>query len=365
MSARANGRQAEIIIARQGVKQSADWDIDGVFVDYLTVRQNNNGSYPDLNDGRVVRIDADGNIVYDTALTMPVVGSYDSKIYLRVTSEFLEIKGNPSRYDRDNNVLGYRLEDCIKVFNRVLAKFNLPPLTESSARRINRKRIMPDSGISGITEEIGYYLTRVDLTLNLNTGSAGNCAAYRRALARQTMPRKKTIPYANGVTYKSRRCSVTVYDKANEIRKHGLHGNRESIANYCDDVGIARVEVRLNWEYLKINNLRSGSTHEKLVEVFIKETENLMKTAEEEVEVEELTVAQLGLLYAWKSGRETRDMVHRNTWYPHRKKIKEVTGYDIGAEPPLKFKPRRKTIVPVPMRRDDFPAELQPPELEK
>lgn len=344
----------QLAISPVSPEQPEGWNLDAVFVDWLTIRQPNDGRYAPINDGCVIRLDATGEVVYETAITLKVEGSFDSSVRLRVTPEFLEISGNPSRFNREHNLLGFRFEEAIEVFNRVLSSFDLPPLMESSKRRIARNRVAWDSGISSIVDEVGYVVLRADVTLNVDTGSRGNLAAYLRFLRRQTLARKRTSAIEGTIYFKAKSYHVKVYDKASELRKHGLFGSREAVADWCEEQGIARVEVQLNREYLRRNGLRSGLTHEKLVDVFQKEV-SLLPKACEEVDVSLLTNGELGILMSWRSGYCVRDLWAKSAFYRYRKSILQKVGYDIGAEPPLRFEEKRVVFNTRARSREEYP----------
>lgn len=334
--------------------EPSGWNLDAVFVDWLTIRQPNDGRYAPINDGRVIRLDATGEVVYETAITLKVEGSFDSSVRLRVTPDFLEISGNPSRFDREHNLLGFRFEDAIAVFNRVLASFDLLPLVESERRRKSRNRTVWDSGVSSVVDDVGYAVLRVDVTLNVDTGSRGNLAAYLRFLRRQTLPRKRTEAYPGSVYFTAQSYRVKVYDKAAELRKRGLFGSREAVAEWCDAQGIARVEVQLNREYLRRNDLRYGLSDAKLVDVFSKEVSALPKECNE-VDLSLLTNGELGILMSWRGGFCVKDLWAKSAFYRYRKSILEKVGYDIGAEPPLRFEEKRAVFKTRARSRDEYP----------
>lgn len=335
-------------------EQPEGWNLDAVFVDWLTIRQPNNGRYPLINNGMVIRLDRTGEVVCETAITVKVPGSFDSSVRLRVTPEFLEISGNPSRFDKEHNLLGYRFEDAIEVFNRVLSSFDLPPLVESGRRRILRNRVVWDSGISSASDDFGFAVLRCDVTLNVDTGSSGNLAAYLRFLRRQTLARKRTSSFDGTIYFKAKSYHLKVYDKASEMRKHGLFGNRGAVADWCEAQGIARVEVQLNREYLRRNDLRYGLTHEKLVDVFAKEVSLLPKVCEE-VDLDLLTMGELGVFMSWRGGFNVRERLPTATFYRYRKAIREKVGYDVGAEPPLRFEEKRVVFKTRARSREEYP----------
>ena len=334
--------------------EAVDWDFSQVFVDWLHIRQPNDGRYQAINDGHVIRVDRDGAIVYETSLSVDVEGSFDSSLRLRVTPEFVEISGNPARFDREHNVLGFSFEDSVSVYNRVLSRFDLPPLVDSSRRRVVRQDRGGDAGLSGFSQELGFRVLRVDATLNICVGRWLD--GYLRKLKFFALPRRKTQVLQNTVYFRSKWLVVKFYRKGPELRDHGLFGCRQALADWCDDVGLGRVEVRFNREYLKRCDLRMGLTHAKLVEAFCKEVRSLPRTFED-VDVSELSANELGTLLMWSRGFDVRSMMSRNTWFARKRRIKQVCGFDIGSEAPIRFEQKRERIVTRTPDLSEYPPE--------
>lgn len=334
-----------------------EWDFSGVFVDWLHIRQVNDGRYSPVNSGRVIVLDQDGIVETDTAKSVKVEGSFDSSIRLRVTDELVEISGNPARFDRDNNLLGYSFEQSVAVFNRVLARFDLPPLVPSSRRRVVRKRGAPDCGLSGVSVAPGFRVLRVDATLNVAVGRWLD--AYFRMLRFQKLPRRRTVVYPNTVYFDMKSSTVKVYRKGREIRDAGLFGCRELLADWCDSHGVARIEVQFKREYLKRVDLQHGLCHAALVDLFKKEVSALPVTFQD-VDVSMLNKGELGSLLMWSRGFDVREYLSRNQWFKHKRRIKEATGFDIGADAPVRFEEKRERIVTRTFQRGEYPPEAFP-----
>lgn len=307
------------------------WCLDKAFVDWLTIRQPNDGRYALVNDGRVIRISPAGEVVFDTAVSIDVPGSFDSSARLRVTEGFLELVVNPSRFDRAENLFGYSFGDAVSVCNRILDRCGLGPLVEVGSRREWNERHK-----RFVEVPLSFAVNRVDMTFNVECGSQGRLEAYLRFLRRQTLPRRKTRVFEGSVIYKQKGSSLTVYDKGREMRAHGLGNGRELVADWCEERGVARVEFRLNREFLKRKDLRHGVTQERLVEVLKMEVSNLPRGSKER-DLLCLSSSELGTFLMWERGFNPRDHLSQATWYRHRKSILEKIGFDIKAEPPLKF----------------------------
>ena len=312
-----------------------------VFIDWLWIRQPNNGRFPLLNDGCVVRIDADGTVVSETAVTLEVEGSHDTSARLRSTESFVELSFNPSRWSRPDNLFGYSLSDCMAVANSVLRRFGMPPFSEGGVVRHDKRFCETRKRFVRSVEHDGYYFVRVDVTANIELGSKGRLDAYLRHLRRQTMPRRKTIPFPSTVVFSQKSSSLTVYDKASEMRQHSVCDVRERIASWCESNGLVRVELRLRERALQRLDMKRGATHADFVDVFLKEVSKLSVRSVEQ-DVGELSPQELAALCLWQRGFYPREVFSKNTFYKYRKAILCKTGCDIGGEPPVRFEPRRE-----------------------
>jgi len=305
--------------------QNPEWQFDAVFIDWLTIREENHGQFPSLETGLLIKLDEHGELVFQTSLVKDVAGSYSSNARIRVTDRYREISFNPSRFGRPDNLQGYRYEAAIRAVERFLTSIDQPPLAAD------------------------FRLNRVDLTLNISTGSPGNLEAYLRSLRKIRLPRSKTRTFEGSVIHKQKHKSITTYAKHLEMRTHKTakleHGEyREKLADHCEKNGVARVELRLGRRWLIRHGLRQPTTHQQLVEVFKNEVQQMTKKVFED-NVESLTGSELGTLLIWQSGFYPREKMSKNTFYQRRNAIRKKTGYDIGAEPPIRFKPKTKGFV--------------------
>lgn len=311
------------------------WDCSGVFVDWLRIRQPNiSGRYRPLDQACVIGVDAAGEIEWISPKARFVEGSHSTVCRIRVSPDYAELDFNPSRWNRDNNLFGFDIAQCLAICDEILAAVDQPPL---------------------IREGVDCAcVTRLDLTLNVACGSAGKRDAYIRFLSRQTMPRLKTFRKYGTVMFSSKSKVIKVYDKAAEVRFRGLEGDREAIADWCDAQGIARVELECKREFLRRNNLRRVSrlNMSRLRDLFLKEVSSLSKEVSGDIDTSSLTYPELSLLLAWQRGYDVKKLVNLRTVYRHRKNIKNKTGFDVCSEPPLRLVPKKRgrivTEVPLP-----------------
>ena len=315
---------------------SSSLELDGVFIDWVVIRQPNDGRYPLLNGGRVVKLDADGAVVFDSALSIEVEGSFETSAKLRVTDAFLELSFNPSRWERPENLFGYRLEDCVLIADRVLGRFDMPPLIRDGVSQVFSN---PRKRFELAVSDPRFYFVRVDVTMNVCCGSRAKLEAYLRHLRRQTMPRRRTVSWPGSVLFRQKSSSLSVYDKAREIRDHGVTPDRERVASWCEQQGVARLELRLQERALQRLGLKRGASHSDFVGVFAKEVSALSLDSLES-DYDGLTDAELGVLLMWQQGFDVRERLTVPTFYRRRKAIKDKTGFDIGGESPVRLVPK-------------------------
>lgn len=213
-------------------------------------------------------------------------GSYSTKITINVNGRRIYIAGNPSRYGRIDNLHGYpTIEQCIGVYNEILAKLGLPSFTKG--------KFVGYDETEGDTPELrarydGLVITEVHITDNAAVGQ-GCEVDYFKAVS--MLPYRYSVPrlHANGrtVDWLSKQGNATelyakVYDKANELRLHHLgkikrkfgeqseeYGYLLTLIDYLESVGGIRYEQKLRGGFLQKNGLKYWAVwdSEKLVEL--------------------------------------------------------------------------------------------------
>ena len=200
-------------------------------------------------------------------------GSFCSSISIKISGNRITMSGNPSRYNRLDNLFGLtNLDDCFQIYNQILQGLGLPPFTKCTD--VWHSTEVKGSHSSSFTD--GAVITRIDVTSNIQTGSRISSLEFIRALS--TQPYRNSTPrlHTNGCTAdwlsvngKASLIYATAYQKANEMRLHSLRKIKnkygtdsdeykylENIINYCDEKGIVRLEQKLKSAYLRRENLR-------------------------------------------------------------------------------------------------------------
>lgn len=255
-------------------------------IDYLSVEQTYDFDLPVVADITIeCYCSRTGERLSSTQPGWTHEGSFSTAIRIRVDGRRLVVQGNPSAVDRLDNLFGYQtVEQCVAVYNRILAQYGLPALTRCtrllflqapSSRRV--RRVLED-GVTVQTLETthkhstvsdGMRITRIDLTTNRSVG-AGNVQAYIRALSTQRAGYKVGNLYADGCTvdWQARDQYRKAYDKATAIEKFlapkaARRFGKESaealylqkLVAYCQQQGVVRMEQELKSEFLKREGL--------------------------------------------------------------------------------------------------------------
>ncbi|WP_241149504.1 phage/plasmid replication domain-containing protein [Pseudomonas viridiflava] len=195
-------------------------------------------------------------------------GSFSTAIHIKVEGRKLTVDGNPSRIDRLDNLFGFTtIEQCIAVYNRILAEYNLPAFTRCTSWQI--RSVQEDKGVRSSVVSNGACIDRIDLTTNRSVGE-GNVLPYLRALSTQRIGYSIGHLYPNGrtVDWKSIKGNVRLqyrkaYDKAFEIadklipKVKKLLGEQSSefqyvqqVYDFCIQTGVVRMEQELKQEFL-------------------------------------------------------------------------------------------------------------------
>jgi hypothetical protein len=109
-------------------------------------------------------------------------GSYDTSIQVHVNFNRLEVSGNPSRFNRLDNLFGFTsLEDCVAVYNSILASLGLPAFTKCTSFGYYE----PHHG-DGTAKLLanGAVITCLHITKNMRVGEGCVDAYLRSCLAK-------------------------------------------------------------------------------------------------------------------------------------------------------------------------------------
>jgi hypothetical protein len=294
-----------------------------VFCDWLSIYQVHFEGVPLVNDGHVFSVDQDGEIKWDVPQKLVHRGSHDTSIRIRSDGFRVTLEGNIGRFDRPDNLFGYTVAECVQLANRLLATFGLPPFTDAPPMPMTRK-----GGEDGGFQAVGAVITRVDLTCNWCTGSAGNVEQFIRHLQGFKSGRQEPRSYkTTGVAWGegSKYWYAKVYDKAGEyFRQCGKKSKAfdPALFQFMFDQGIARHEVELKSRYLKQNNLwrmsQWGEGMEDRIYVLFNDVIGGASHVDSFLEIP----GRAGeLAVAWRDGADLKKRLSTATYYRYRKEL--------------------------------------------
>jgi len=247
-----------------------------LFIDWLKIVQDFPvDSIPLRYRERYVRIDLESGAYTDEehekSHQIRHSGSYSSSIGIRVRQGRVEVNGNPSRFNRVDNLFGYRtIDECVSVYNMILLELGLPIFTKCTKIHHHQSK----DGKRAISSSDGAIIQEIHITSNRAVGE-GNEEQYLKGLS--TLNYRNSVPklHSNGCTVdwssklgNNRLIYPSVYKKSNEIGLHGLpkikrqfgsHSEEykylKNILNYCAKQGVVRFEQKIKSEYLRRENL--------------------------------------------------------------------------------------------------------------
>lgn len=312
-----------------------------VFIDWLSVYQTHDGTLPVVGREYLCRTDIDtGEIVSEVVTNYKHKGSYDSCLLVRSDGARVSVSGNPSKFNRPDNLLGYTdIESCFSLYNSVLETLGLPPFfnTESLYQL--------ESGSVSYRRSV---ITRVDLTTNYEVGQ-GNVSLFLSWLATQKHQRDSGHVYGNGKTVDwnrgSKRVYIKYYDKSHELFTNGKDEYLDKLANYCKSRGIIRHEIslkskqlkslgldnRLNWSKIIMHELSDKYAFHKRVQGNRNSLHDISETLQELGYNKNLSIRCQMTAISWASGVNyiPDETISKSAFYRLRKPLLSI-GIDIS-----------------------------------
>ena len=289
-------------------------------------------------------------------------GSFSTKLIIRCDGRKVRIEGNPSRWQRMDNLFGLTtLDECVGIYNHILNQYGLPEFTKNT-KLIPRQT--PDGKSTSLVGN-GAEITSIDWTRNLAVGK-GNQASFIRGMSSMQIGRgRKPHLFPNGKScgwgYGSSWMINKLYDKAFELREHLKKDKRrkdgvlekqleyiEKLITYCEEQGVVRDESSLKQLLLKKHRLQFyGLVSEEDFYPHLNDIEKAMKTIQISHDVHKSIADQLMDLnivksrqaanatqsYAimWQSGSNIREILSESNFYVHKARLKQI-GIDIGQQ---------------------------------
>lgn len=248
---------------------------------------------------------------------LPIAGSFDKGIRVRIGSAGLWLSGNPTKFLTGQNAdgpdsVGELLQACLA---RVAAALSAPYMTMLSGGR----------------------LTRIDCTYSYDLGSIERVREVLRVASITARARHQGRSHTSYQTVylgqHSRRHSVKLYAKADELAQHppfGLPADVEADLR-AQSAGLLRVEVtarRMQLEEDKlalIEQWRCPSTVQRTWQRYWGRVE--INAAMDLMEDETLALPRRlrGTYELWRRGVDCFELLSRATYYRHRKELVRIS----------------------------------------
>ena len=303
---------------------------NGSFVDWITISEyRQEGGLPILISGVNATFDSEGNCRFERPIASSFSGSFETSIRVQCDGFRLWLSGNVGRFGHPDNLFNRDWPGTLDALGRICRTLGFPPFTVGE--RISGDRLGAGGSPDGRTmEKRGAIVSRLDVTANYRTGSDAQARAVIRWLSGRSIARmKRGLAGDESVWFSNTRHMLKAYRKGAEMRKHG---GDETVAKWCDDQGLVRVEVELKKRALLdlgLNHL-GDITQEKLDEVFKTETE-IFRAVDRSDDVDILDavpVRSRAYAAAWLAGQDLRALVSESTLFRHARVLRAL-GMDI------------------------------------
>lgn len=298
-----------------------------------------------------------------------IQGSHNTKIQVSSDGTLAQLKGNPGRFGRSDNVFNLGWDETFAASNRIMHSQGLP------AFEIGEPVASPeliwglDGKLASRPEFKGYAIEdhqgamyegarvwSIHVTRNYCAGSHADALAVINWLDSQSVSRvkKKRIGSTTVVWGSLKYCQVEAYLKADEMMAH-CKGEIEReamrqnpIYQWCLSNGVVRVEVKAAKDYLRDAGLTwAGDWNmQKVINLFDERTEilNRVKPDLEEFDPANLPSGVRVTAAAWLRGEDVKRILNIRTFQRHAKVLREY-GIDIAESRNLNSMPVRvKTI---------------------
>lgn len=246
-----------------------------MFIDWLSCYQDYDFDLPVIAADGYAYIDFVTDVKQARQNRVKHEGSFSTSIQIQVRGRRVYVSGNPSRFDRLDNLFGLStIDQCVAVYNGILASLGLPAFTRCTFSGF--RETQKEDGSIALTPFVdGLVITEVHCTTNVAVDE-GSTDAYLKAIA--MLPYRNSVPrlHTNGKTTdwlskqgNARDLYAKVYEKANELRLHSLpiikkrYGEHSdeyqylaALADYCDQTGAVRFEQKFRSSFLRKNNLQ-------------------------------------------------------------------------------------------------------------
>lgn len=309
-----------------------------------------------INGGRVVKVDQDGEVEWQTETRLQVAGSHESSLQVRTEHAFngmgvaIRLHGNLTKWSQGHNLFG--TDDLVGLV------------------AITMERLTPILGLTPSDQDRAswhrgaYTLSRVDITESYELRNRADVRAWIRSAEHSAhlRHRGKGQLTKNGTLYfgkHSRRWSLKCYSKGDEIEAPG-----HTLATSLDDPRLAqwadnklRIEVVMRGLELKRRGLVVAANwadntckvlHQELLQGLDMNDSHTLPPEK----LEGLPPRLVAVYHLWKEGHDLRAMYPARTFYRYRSQLLSL-GIDIAIRQPHED---RTNVVPLVRVLEAVPA---------
>jgi len=291
--------------------------------DWLTFRASCSG--PRITGDLFIRINPETGVEHRTVAHKRIEGSYESGVMVRCDGGRVWFTGNPSRFGRGDNLLGYDLASAYKRSVAIL-------------------------GLLGISDVDDPVFTRVDLNANFVLGSQQAASDYLGGLSVRKCQRTRANSYGRGETVTfgegSKVLYQKLYNKALEMLAHGMSELGRQVMN----LGIVRYECEYKSMWLRDHADRKGVFDlAKILYVdFAEKAKEFLRPTESSESILKLPKSSQAFYWMWRAGQDCREFYSQAQWYRHRKAIVEALSIDVSYQFSVVKEAHVKVVEPRP-----------------
>ncbi|MCE3602701.1 hypothetical protein LXA47_03660 [Massilia sp. P8910] len=342
------------------------------FIDWINVSQNHleGESFKPVCGGYLTRENKEYQHEWTVGTFDRHEGSFDTSVSLRAFGNTVEVRGNPGRLCRQDNLFNHSFEQTIDIINRrVLVPHGLPMYSAAPAKWLEgdkRSQLRASSRLYP-----GATVSMLHVTRNYATGGRKEGMEFMNYLGTQSLSNvKRSRAGATTINWgkKGGRKMVKAYLKADEMKAHVKSKlwtlEHERVYQFCNDVGLVRLEIELGRKLLEENGLRGLGeiTMGKLIKLFDEKVEGPLlhpQQYEDGYPLDRLSRKVRLAFVAWEKGVDLLgdNFCSRATLYRYATEVREVLGVSIMEKRDFRTLPARyKVIKPVALEVPDWYA---------
>ncbi len=317
-----------------------------IFCDWLTVKQVHKTEQPQVNNGFTTHTDSEGNQAEPIPKFKSLKGLHGSNCQFSSHGNTVEISFNPSKWNQLDNHFGISLDEAKILINQIAISQGCDPFTGSNFHYWPSKKNIHSHKKSND----GAKITRVDLTTNMTLGNPQDKNAYLKHIQTLEHDRLDKTPIGLNTYFGkfSKRKTICLYDKAKQITEKLINDSHDAkylkkLAQHIKLNGQVRLEIKFQ-RMLESTNLQywNSLTHDKLSQIYIQDIQFMTDPIEQD-DLSKLSNPLLSTLLMYMAGYDVKARLTKNTYYKHRKELKEY-GYDISNQNVSALKPKMRTI---------------------